>query len=46
MPRLSQLLIRTALIWLAVGTTIGGLMLLNKGVPQLPWLLSRLLPNR
>jgi hypothetical protein len=38
MPRLSQLLIRTALIWLAIGYTIGGLLLLNKGVPVLPWL--------
>jgi hypothetical protein len=37
-PRLSQLLIRTALIWLAVGYTIGGLMLLNKGIPVLGWL--------
>ena len=31
-------MIRTALVWLAVGSTIGGLMLLNKGVPVLPWL--------
>src|SRR5215212_6596039 len=38
MPRLSQLLIRTALIWLALGSTIGGLLLLNKGLPLLPWL--------
>jgi hypothetical protein len=38
MPRLSQLLIRTALIWLALGYTIGGLLLLNKGIPLLPWL--------
>jgi hypothetical protein len=38
MPRLSQLLIRTALIWLALGSTIGGLLLLNKGMPLLPWL--------
>lgn len=38
MPRLSQLMIRTALVWLAVGYTIGGLVLLNKGVPLLPWL--------
>jgi hypothetical protein len=29
MPSLSQLLIRTALIWLAVGYTVGGLLLLN-----------------
>ena len=38
MPRLSQLIIRTALVWLAVGYTIGGLLLLNKGIPLLPWL--------
>lgn len=38
MPRLSQLMIRTALVWLAVGYTAGGLVLLNKGVPLLPWL--------
>jgi hypothetical protein len=38
MPRVSQLLIRTALIWLAAGYTAGGLLLLNKGVPFLPWL--------
>ena len=38
MPRLSQLMIRTALVWLAVGYTIGGLLLLNKGIPLLPWL--------
>jgi hypothetical protein len=31
-------MLRTALIWLAVGYTIGGLLLLNKGVPLLPWL--------
>ena len=38
MPRLSRLMIRTALVWLALGYTIGGLLLLNKGVPMLPWL--------
>jgi hypothetical protein len=38
MPRLSQLMIRTALVWLAVGYTVGGLLLLNKGIPLLPWL--------
>jgi hypothetical protein len=38
MPRLSQLMIRTALVWLALGYTIGGLLLLNKGLPILPWL--------
>ncbi len=41
MPRLSQLMIRTALIWLAVGYTFGGLVLFTKGVPIVPqlWLL-------
>jgi hypothetical protein len=38
MPRLSQLMIRTALVWLALGFTVGGLVLFNKGVPLLPWL--------
>jgi len=38
MPRLSQLMIRTALLWLALGYSVGGLVLLNKGVPLLPWL--------
>lgn len=38
MPRLSQLMIRTALIWLAIGYTLGALVLLNKGVPLFPWL--------
>lgn len=37
MPRLSQLIIRAALLWLAAGATLGGLMLLNKGWPLLPW---------
>ena len=38
MPRLSQLMIRTALLWLAIGYSVGGLVLLNKGLPLLPWL--------
>lgn len=38
MPRLSQLMIRSALVWLALGFTLGGLVLFNKGVPLLPWL--------
>jgi hypothetical protein len=38
MPRLSQLMIRTALVWLALGSTIGGLVLFTKGIPLLPWL--------
>ena len=32
MPRLSQLMIRLALLWFGVGATIGGLMLAHKGV--------------
>lgn len=41
MPRLSQLMIRTALVWLAIGYTFGGLVLFTKGVPLVPqlWLL-------
>ncbi len=40
MPRLSQVMIRAALIWLGIGFTTGALVLLNKGVPLLPWLWS------
>jgi hypothetical protein len=43
MPRLSALLIRAALTYLAVGFTLGGLMLFHKGIPLHP-LLWRLLP--
>jgi hypothetical protein len=38
MPRLSRLMIRTALVWLTLGYTVGGLLLLNKGLSLLPWL--------
>jgi hypothetical protein len=38
MPRLSQFMIRTALVWLAIGYSVGGLVLLNKGLPLLSWL--------
>jgi hypothetical protein len=31
-------MIRSALVWLALGSTFGGLVLFNKGVPILPWL--------
>jgi hypothetical protein len=31
-------MIRTALLWLAIGYSVGGLVLLNKGLPLLPWL--------
>jgi len=37
MPLLSRLLIRTALIWLAVGYTVGGLLLIQKGYPLAAW---------
>jgi hypothetical protein len=40
MPFLSRLLIRTALIWLAVGSTVGGLLLAQKGYPLAAWLWS------
>jgi hypothetical protein len=42
-PRLSVFFIRTALLYLAAGFTLGGLLLANKGVPLTPevW---RLLP--
>lgn len=41
MPRLSVYFIRTALIYLLVGVTFGGLILANKGMPFLPvvWVL-------
>jgi hypothetical protein len=45
MPRESQVMIRTALIWMALGVTAGGLMLLNKGVPLLPWLWTLRVPH-
>ena len=38
MPRLSTYFIRLALLHLAVGFTIGALMLANKGVPFAGWL--------
>ena len=38
MPRLSQLMIRIALAWLALGYSFGGLVLSTKGVPLLPGL--------
>jgi hypothetical protein len=40
MPLLSRLLIRTALIWLAVGYTVGGVLLAQKGYPLVAWLWS------
>jgi hypothetical protein len=38
-------MIRTALIWLALGASAGGLMLLNKGLPLLPWLWTLRIPH-
>ncbi len=40
MPRLSQWLIKAALIYLLFGFTVGGLLLANKGVPLHPMLWS------
>lgn len=37
MPRLSVWFIRTALLYLGAGFTIGSLALLQKAVPTLPW---------
>lgn len=36
MPRLSVLFIRTGLVYLATGFTLGGLLLFNKGLPIVP----------
>jgi hypothetical protein len=44
MPRLSVFFIRTALLHLAAGFTLGGLLLFNKGVP-LTVAMWRLLPG-
>ncbi len=43
MPRLSVWFVRAALLYLALGLTVGGLLLANKGVPLHP-LIWRLLP--
>ncbi len=40
MPLLSRLLIRTALIWLAIGYALGGLLLAQKGIAIAAWLWS------
>lgn len=40
MPSLSRLLVRTALIWLALGYAIGGLLLSQKGYPIANWIWS------
>lgn len=38
MPLVSRLMIRTALLQLALGATIGGLLLIEKGLHLQPWL--------
>ena len=38
MPRISQFMIRTALIHLALGVTLGGLALADKGLALAPWM--------
>lgn len=38
MPLVSRFMIRTALLHLALGSTIGGLLLAEKGLGLLPWL--------
>jgi hypothetical protein len=39
MPRVSQVIVRTALVHLALGYTLGALALVEKGLRILPWLL-------
>jgi hypothetical protein len=36
MPRLSAIYVRTSLVWLAVGSTLGGAILWSKAAP-IPW---------
>src|SRR5512144_3450172 len=43
MPRLAVLTIRASLLYLAIGFTLGGLMLFNKGLPFYPAMV-RVLP--
>ncbi|NTU82266.1 MAG: hypothetical protein HGA45_23285, partial [Chloroflexales bacterium] len=38
MPRVSVFIIRTALLQLALGATLGGLLLIEKGLRLAPWL--------
>lgn len=42
MPRLSRWAIRASLLYLALGFTLGALLLYNKGLPLNPWLWSLL----
>lgn len=37
MPTLSRLMVRAALLWQAVGVTVGALMLIGKATPLPPW---------
>ncbi len=43
MPRLSFWSVRLSLVYLAIGFTLGALMLANKGLPLAPWI-WKLLP--
>lgn len=43
MPRVSQWLVRASLVYLALGFTLGAVLLFNKGIPLTP-VLVRLLP--
>jgi hypothetical protein len=43
MPRAARWLVRTSLVYLALGFTLGAVLLFNKGVPLLPGI-HRLLP--
>jgi hypothetical protein len=45
MPLLSQIMIRTALLWLGFGFTIGGLVLAHKGIPFMSWLWTLRMPH-
>lgn len=42
MPRLTVLMLRIALVYLALGFSFGGLLLFHKGIPLSPWLWSLL----
>jgi len=45
MPRLSVFMLRTAMLHLGIGFTLGALMLSNKGIPYAPVLWRLLLPH-
>jgi heme/copper-type cytochrome/quinol oxidase subunit 1 len=42
LPRLTVLMLRIALVYLALGFSFGGLLLFHKGIPLSPWLWSLL----